>query len=404
MPVIDEANAQIARLADGKTIRYVNINEQLAFPDNQLREGMANDGLHLTPKAYQVWADALKPIFTEILGAAGRGRPRAAADRRSQRTDAEDARKVRDLTARTEQDRPEGRFSEVSGVHARVRRSRIETQRSPSVGRRQRFGPRFARTATSAPRSASPPPCISSSCSASAARSTKPAKTTRTCPNCPCSSKPAKAPTTRNSPKPRCRNPRPNPVEEVHRRPGHRRTDARRADAGRRHADAGADARRRASSTTPAALAEPVPDEPATVLTTTAARPTQVPLVAEPAPEARPKSMPQPEQVMLTRNVQQLAQKLLDTNTTATTISWQQDGQQYSARVMRQPAADSTGPRTGDRRDHDQQGRQAHEDAPVAQAPGVLAFHAAREQLGSEHPAARRRDRRPLPQQHRDSA
>jgi hypothetical protein len=29
---------------------------------------MANDGLHLTPKAYQVWADALKPIFTEILG------------------------------------------------------------------------------------------------------------------------------------------------------------------------------------------------------------------------------------------------------------------------------------------------------------------------------------------------
>ena len=36
---------------------------------------MANDGLHLTPKAYQVWADALKPIFTEILG------PPAAVDR-----------------------------------------------------------------------------------------------------------------------------------------------------------------------------------------------------------------------------------------------------------------------------------------------------------------------------------
>ena len=44
------------------------------MPDNQLREGMANDGLHLTPKAYQVWADALKPIFTEILG------PPAAVD------------------------------------------------------------------------------------------------------------------------------------------------------------------------------------------------------------------------------------------------------------------------------------------------------------------------------------
>ena len=33
------------------------------------------------------------------------------------------------------------------------------------------------------------------------------------------------------------------------------------------------------------------------------------------------------------------------------------------------------------------------------EAPGLLAFHAAREQLGSEHPAARRRDRRPLSQQ-----
>jgi cephalosporin-C deacetylase-like acetyl esterase/lysophospholipase L1-like esterase len=75
MPVINEANMQIARLADGKKVRYVNINEQLAFPDNQLREGMANDGLHLTPRAYQVWADALKPVFTEILG------PPAAEDR-----------------------------------------------------------------------------------------------------------------------------------------------------------------------------------------------------------------------------------------------------------------------------------------------------------------------------------
>jgi lysophospholipase L1-like esterase len=75
MPVIDSANRQIARLADGKSIRYININEQIAFPDGRLRDGMAFDGLHLTPKAYQHWADALKPILTEILG------PPAAVDR-----------------------------------------------------------------------------------------------------------------------------------------------------------------------------------------------------------------------------------------------------------------------------------------------------------------------------------
>jgi cephalosporin-C deacetylase len=73
--VINQANLRIARLADGKALRYININEKLAFPDNRLREGMAHDGLHLTVKAYQVWADALKPIFTEILG------PPAADDR-----------------------------------------------------------------------------------------------------------------------------------------------------------------------------------------------------------------------------------------------------------------------------------------------------------------------------------
>ncbi|HTU65786.1 MAG TPA: GDSL-type esterase/lipase family protein [Steroidobacteraceae bacterium] len=74
MPVIDEANRGIAKLADGKVIRYVNINDQLADAQGRLKPGMAHDGLHLTAKAYQVWADALKPTLTEILG------PPAATD------------------------------------------------------------------------------------------------------------------------------------------------------------------------------------------------------------------------------------------------------------------------------------------------------------------------------------
>ncbi|HEV7609329.1 MAG TPA: hypothetical protein VGO61_18465 [Steroidobacteraceae bacterium] len=92
----------------------------------------------------------------------------------------------------------------------------------------------------------------------------------------------------------------------------------------------------------PAAFAETAPSAGA-VLTTTGASTAEVPLVSETHPEGVAEAMPQPEQVMLTRNVQQLAQKLLDTNMTATSLSWQQDGQQYSARVLRQPAADSTG-------------------------------------------------------------
>ena len=69
MPVINQINANIARLADGKRIRYVNINDRLADKDGTLFDGMANrDGLHLDVKGYQVWADALKSIFTELLG------------------------------------------------------------------------------------------------------------------------------------------------------------------------------------------------------------------------------------------------------------------------------------------------------------------------------------------------
>lgn len=69
MPIIHQANGEIAKLADGKAVRYININDQLADKQHRLFDGMADDGLHLTPKAYQQWANALKPVFTELLGA-----------------------------------------------------------------------------------------------------------------------------------------------------------------------------------------------------------------------------------------------------------------------------------------------------------------------------------------------
>lgn len=70
MPTIDQINANIARLADGRKVRYLNVNSQLADKDGRLFEGMMNerDNLHPTLRGYQVWADGLKPIFTELLG------------------------------------------------------------------------------------------------------------------------------------------------------------------------------------------------------------------------------------------------------------------------------------------------------------------------------------------------
>jgi lysophospholipase L1-like esterase len=70
MPAIDEINANLARLADGRRIRYLNIDSSLADSDGKLYDGMMNpkDKLHPTLRGYQVWADALKPLLTEILG------------------------------------------------------------------------------------------------------------------------------------------------------------------------------------------------------------------------------------------------------------------------------------------------------------------------------------------------
>jgi lysophospholipase L1-like esterase len=68
MPVINEINQRIAKLANTKRVRYVNFNDRLADKDGRLFEGVTEDGLHLSVKGYQIWADALKPIFREWLG------------------------------------------------------------------------------------------------------------------------------------------------------------------------------------------------------------------------------------------------------------------------------------------------------------------------------------------------
>lgn len=70
MPAIGKINTKLSKLADGVHIRFLNINDRLADQDGKLFDGMmGSDKLHPTVHAYQVWADALKPMFAELLGA-----------------------------------------------------------------------------------------------------------------------------------------------------------------------------------------------------------------------------------------------------------------------------------------------------------------------------------------------
>ena len=72
MPPIDRINRTLATFADGRRVRYLDVTNRLLDEQGRIREGMMNrDGLHPALPAYQVWADALTPIFLELLGPRG---------------------------------------------------------------------------------------------------------------------------------------------------------------------------------------------------------------------------------------------------------------------------------------------------------------------------------------------
>jgi lysophospholipase L1-like esterase len=73
MPEIDAINAGLSKMADGRRVRYLNVNHKLADGTGKLFDGMMNAGdkLHPMLNGYQVWADALKPLLTELLGPPG---------------------------------------------------------------------------------------------------------------------------------------------------------------------------------------------------------------------------------------------------------------------------------------------------------------------------------------------
>lgn len=71
---IQAVNRELAKLADGKKVQFLNVNDRLADAEGHPLEEVTVDGLHLSVRGYQIWADGLKPILQETLG------PPAATD------------------------------------------------------------------------------------------------------------------------------------------------------------------------------------------------------------------------------------------------------------------------------------------------------------------------------------
>ena len=60
-------NAIIAKLDDGKHVFFLDIGAKFMEPDGSLTKEIMPDFLHLSPKGYQIWADAISPKLTELM-------------------------------------------------------------------------------------------------------------------------------------------------------------------------------------------------------------------------------------------------------------------------------------------------------------------------------------------------
>jgi lysophospholipase L1-like esterase len=63
---IIEINKIIAKLDDGKTVKYLDIGEKF-MKDGQIPKDVMPDYLHLSQEGYQIWADAIAPAVKKIV-------------------------------------------------------------------------------------------------------------------------------------------------------------------------------------------------------------------------------------------------------------------------------------------------------------------------------------------------
>jgi beta-glucosidase len=65
---IAKVNEQIAKLADNSKIVYLDIGAKFLGEGDKLPKEIMPDYLHLSPKGYEIWAEAIEPKVKELLG------------------------------------------------------------------------------------------------------------------------------------------------------------------------------------------------------------------------------------------------------------------------------------------------------------------------------------------------
>lgn len=65
---IKTANEGLAKLADDKSVFYLDIGGKFLAEDGTLPKEIMPDFLHLSPKGYEIWAEAIEPSVKKLLG------------------------------------------------------------------------------------------------------------------------------------------------------------------------------------------------------------------------------------------------------------------------------------------------------------------------------------------------
>lgn len=66
-PRVKQINAALAKLHDGKSVFFKDIGDKFLEEDGGLSQQVMSDYLHLGPKGYQIWADAIKDDVLKLL-------------------------------------------------------------------------------------------------------------------------------------------------------------------------------------------------------------------------------------------------------------------------------------------------------------------------------------------------
>lgn len=63
-----QVNQTIRKLHDGKSVHYLAIGYQFLEPDGSMSKEVMPDFLHLSPRGYEMWAAAIEPKLSALMG------------------------------------------------------------------------------------------------------------------------------------------------------------------------------------------------------------------------------------------------------------------------------------------------------------------------------------------------